>query len=93
MENNKNNRTQLTKQDLLLLKPGDKFFRYNGLSYAESEVLDNSKKELKFKSNIPGLGVQPGSIIYKNWDDKRDMEVFRTNNRLDWAKYFKQKPY
>jgi hypothetical protein len=31
--------------------------------------------------------------VYKNWDDKRDMEVFRTNNRLDWAKYFKQKPY
>jgi len=87
------NDKSLTKEELLLLNPGDKFFRYNGLSYTESEVLSNSKKELKFKSNIPGLGWQPGWIIYKNWDNKRDMEVFRVNNSLDWAKYYRTKPY
>lgn len=79
---------QLTKEDLRLLQQGDKFFRDDGLSLTESEVISNSKKELIYNSNVPGIGWYPSKLIYKDWDSPRNQEVFRVNGRLDSAKYY-----
>jgi len=79
---------QLTKEGLLLLQQGDKFLRDDGLSLTESEVISNSKKELLYKSNVPGIGWYPSKLIYKDWDSPRNQEVFRVNGRLDSAKYY-----
>lgn len=80
----------LTKEDLLRLQKGDKFFRDAGIfaTLTECEVISNSKKELIYNSNVPGIGWYPSKLIYKDWDSPRNQEVFRVNGRLDSAKYY-----
>jgi len=64
----------LTKKELQKLKPNDEFIIDNGagLFKNKSIVLSNTRQELKFKSNIPGIGWQVSSLLYKNFNDSKN---------------------
>lgn len=73
-----------TKKELQKLKPNDEFIVDNGagLFKNKSVVLSNTRQELKFKSNIPGIGWQLSSLLYKNFNDSKNLWFDKKTNSI-----------
>jgi hypothetical protein len=82
-ELNKNDEP-LTKKELLKLKPGQEFLFDTGVDTFKNKsvVLSNDRKELKFKSDIPGIGWMSNTLPYKDFNEFKNHWFYKRANNV-----------
>jgi hypothetical protein len=74
----------LTKKELLKLKPGQEFLFDTGVDAFKNKsvVLSNDRKELRFKSDIPGIGWMPNTLPYKEFNEFKNHWFYKGANSV-----------
>ena len=73
---------ELSISELKKLKAGDEFTVNNEMTLSNCVVLTNTTKELTYKVDLPGIGWQRSTLVYKLFNNSKKHYFHKPNNTI-----------